>query len=134
MIVQYQGYTEPYQRPKFVHDYAVPAVSAALNMNYNTAYQRMSYFRRQMDDATTEELVDLTMDSFGYDIVYFPRGQCRTIKSAVAHLDPSLIHLVWIRRHLLCIRGGKVWYWTNNRQHHVRRIGVVVPKKVTEIK
>lgn len=111
-------------------DCAVRAVTAALDYSYDDVHWTFKLYGRKDRHCTPVHITMKVIDKLGYYVENWTNlyRDCPTIRTFQRKANPNLTYLVFVRKHVLCVRGGQALDWANNRCHRIQSIFVVREK------
>jgi hypothetical protein len=114
------------------NDCAVRALSIASGLPYEAVYGLLQCLGRGPGECTPRKMQIDALECMGLKWREVTKEyDCRTIRTFQRTAKKDRIYLVFVRRHVLCVRGGEVYDWADNRLHRIQHI-VIVGKELPE--
>lgn len=106
-------------------DCAVKAVAIVAGLTYMDAHKIMKTHGRKNRETTPDRITRKALRQLGFKLKKI-KFRAKTIRTIERELDPNKIYLVWVRRHVLAVRGGEVCDWSRGRLHRVKEVREVL--------
>jgi hypothetical protein len=114
------------------NDCAVKAIAIVCNIKYKEAWSLAKKFGRRPRGRTNSLNVTYpAIKSKGFDCTQLENhkmNKAKTIRGLKALIPSRGVFLVFVRGHILAVRGGEIHDWTEDRCHRIQLI-VRVSKK-----
>jgi hypothetical protein len=111
-------------------DCAVVAVMNAAGLTYPEAFRMMIEAGRRKNRGThnhiTREVLLKCGLTWSRDVS--EHYKARTVLAFAAECAEDQTYLVWVSRHILCVKGGRALDWTEGRQHRIQEVRIVYPR------
>jgi len=126
MTKLYQKITKESAKLNEHNDCAVKAIAIVCNIKYKDAWNLAKKFGRRYRGRTNAlNTTYPAIKSKGFTCSFVENhkmNKAKTIKSLKPLLPSRGVFLVFVKGHVLAVRGGEIHDWTENRCHRIRLI------------
>lgn len=134
MTKLYEKLTKESKKLNEYNDCAVKAIAIVCNINYKEAWSLARKFGRRARGRTSSlHITYPAIKSKGFvctELENHKMNKAKTIRSLKPLIPSRGVFLVFVRGHILAVRGGEIHDWTEDRCHRIQLIVRVSKKSV----
>ena len=119
----YETIKKKSQRQKEKNDCSVKAVALATGRDYDEVHDAFNRAGRKIRHTTPRVITDQVVENMGYIWVDVTLNyDAKTVRMLEKEVTKRKTLIVFVCKHVLCLRNGKVQDWTAGRMHRVQEI------------